>query len=178
MALVDKVGKMVGRRGVAIAAAAGVGIAGFQSNLIEGDKDTYGMQQALLEGVLGDPYADQTITGGRMNLLGTMFNPLAGILPGDATRLKAFQHINSQSFDNWKADKQGDRYRFNHNEVSGQLDFYNAGERIQGIVSSAIDAGGYEYPAISPTGRRPYTTNEGQNMGQLVFGAYNTRHGR
>lgn len=169
------------------AALAGVGGALAGSNLLFGDENTYGMQQALFEGVLGDPYADVTLTGKHLNMWDHAIKPAIipdlpgfGALDNFNRHARALGHVNGQSIENFQADRRVDRYRFN-NEDTGTFDFYNAGDRLQAAVQGVVEGGSYDYAPISThSNYRPRGRNQAHDpaMGNIVFGAYNTRHGR
>lgn len=195
MGVLNQVGKIINSRwgGTALAAGAGMAYAGYSSNLIEGDENTYGMQQALFEGVLNDPYADVAVTGGRVNMFGYAFNPISNHLPGKDFRAKAraFRTINRENFGtavaNLKSQRALDKYHFLNQEDSGGVyTFQDAGEKIYGTVYDATESRGYNedrkvgysYPYMqSEIGARAGTYNAGQNMGDIVHGLYNMRHG-
>lgn len=177
--------------------AAGVGAAVVGSNIIEGDEETYGMQQALLEGVLGDPYADVAITGKRVNLFGAAFNPLENILPGNIPNegIRALQvaRNNPVAMENWQAATNVGKYQHRKDDgpSSGNVfTFPNAGSKLRSTVMDAVafggeGRGGYSYQPINTTlgtsAYNPRYVNRAQHdprLGDIVFGAYNTRHGR
>jgi hypothetical protein len=184
-------GNVMGRSAVAggvVGALAG-------SDLIFGDdgkhligKDeapTYGFQQALFEGALGDPWADVTMTGGHINLWDHMILP--NLIPGPDSlerfnaRGRAFDHLNGQSVANWQADQKAERWRFNNEGGDRNFDFYNAGDKLLGDVMTARERGGYDFPIMndSTIGYRPRQQSQAHdpNFGRLVFGMHNMRMG-
>ncbi len=181
MALLNSIGKRLGSpKGVAALAGVGLGVAASRSNLIEGDEDTYGMKQAIFEGVLGNPYADVDVIGSPLNPLRDILLP--PLIPGDASRYRAMGHINrSLSWKNLQSDRRADKYRFNHTweEDPNHFTYYEAGSRFSDVVSGAIENDGYDWNPMYGGARsqRRMTSNGGGDMGQIVFGAYNMRNG-
>lgn len=195
MAALGRLISSMGRKAVIPGAIVG---AGLSMNLIEGDEDTYGMQQALLEGVLGDPQADVAITGKRMDLFSTMVNPIDSRIsvPGEGyrDRFAAMRHAwnNNTALENWRASKKVDRWQMEYEEDRGNnFTFYEAGDRLRDTVGDAVgiyddgNPGGYQdyRPANTSLGDQAYQpryVNRAQRdpaFGNIVLGAYNMRRG-
>lgn len=167
--------------------AAGVGATLASSNLLSGDENTYGMQQALFEGVLGNPYADVAITGGHIDMFRASVLP--DLIPGHSSQLEALRNIrsiNRQSFSNFQAYRSVDKWRMGYSGKDFELS--NIGRRLASTVDDAIGdpygtAPGYNYPVINSTlGQDTYSPRvrsqaHDPRMGDIVFGAYNLRHG-
>lgn len=144
------------------------------SNVIEGDENTYGLQQAFLEGALNDPYADVAVVGERVNLLNA--NLVNNVLPvGDATRnAYNLQYLNRTSFKNLEAERSLDNWRI---PSSGNFD--QAGKSVRRIAQGNIDRGFSErrWPSTGYPYRNPATTRVNPDEGAIVLGAHNLYRG-